>query len=539
MRKINRRDFMKTMGVAAAAMSLTACGGNTVPGSTAVSAASGASGASASAGTSSGESKVVVGLAGDPQNIGPFQGMSLGRIGCLYTMYEFLVTTEGGEMQGVMMKEYEKIDDLTYNCTIYDSIYDQAGNQVKAADVAYSYNMGMTSGNLPKLGSIDSVTALDDYTVQFKFNTLAIGDLGALWMECPVVTQKAYEASADQMATDPVSTTAYKCTEFTSGAKMVFQNTGSYWQKDETAVRATSMHNVDTIEFDIIVDASQMTNALKTRAIDVTNFLSDADVPDFQNAEGYEVSQIPDNTEYFLLFNCDADKGKFADNPDLRQALAYAVDKQQLIDGALSGNGNPAKTWGNKNYSDYVAKWDSESYYDYDLDKAKQLFASGNGAGLTVNLMYQTGDTLTKIATIIQAQLQLLGVTVNLCEYDSQLLNQYKYQPEQWDLMLDQGGSTSYLVNVWKLGWDRTGYTHGGAENFVKDDQLQSLLETAMDETQHNDDSMDAFHQYLKEQCYGIGLCQQLNNITHTDKITNIVVDARGQVTPGACEYSF
>ena len=99
MRKITRRDFMKTMSVAAAAMSLTACGGNTAPGSTAVSAAS------ASAGATSGESKVVVGLAGDPQNIGPFQGMSLGRIGCLYTMYEFLVTTEGGEMQGVMMKD--------------------------------------------------------------------------------------------------------------------------------------------------------------------------------------------------------------------------------------------------------------------------------------------------------------------------------------------------------------------------------------------------------------------------------------------------
>jgi hypothetical protein len=105
--------------------------------------------------------------------------------------------------------------------------------------------------------------------------------------------------------------------------------------------------------------------------------------------------------------------------------------------------------------------------------------------------------------------------------------------------MLDQGGSTSYLVNVWKLAWDKSGYLHGGAENFVKDDKLQSLIESAMSVDEHNDASMDAFHQYLKEQCYGIGLAQSMSNIAHTMKISKIVVDARGQVTPGACEYSF
>ena len=41
---------------------------------------------------------VVVGIAGDPGNIGPFQGMSAGRIGILFTTYEFLVTKDGAEL---------------------------------------------------------------------------------------------------------------------------------------------------------------------------------------------------------------------------------------------------------------------------------------------------------------------------------------------------------------------------------------------------------------------------------------------------------
>ena len=484
--------------------------------------------------------KVVVGLNNDPQNIGPFQGMSAGRIGVLFTMYEFLAVLEGGEMYGVIMKDYEKIDDLTYNCEIYDYVYDHNGNQVKASDVAFSYNTAKEIGNLPKLGSIESITPVSDYVVQFKFDNLAIGDLGALWMECPIVTQASYEASPDGMATKPVSTTAFACTDFVSGSKMVFTNTGNYWQTDESKIRNTSKHNVDTIEFDIIPDPAQLTNALKTGAIDVTNWLSDVDVVDFVGVPGFDVSPVPDNLTYYLVFNCDEKYGAFKDNEKLRQAFCYAVDSRQIIDGAFNGNGNVAKTIGNTNYSDFVMAWQNEDYYETDINKAKELLAEADGDGLSINLMIVANDVNARIAAILQQQLSQIGVNVNIVQYDNQLYNEYKSdQPDQWDLMLDQGASTSFLVNVWKLGWDNHGFVHGGAVNFVKDDELQSLLEVAMDVDKHNESSMDAFHQYLKEKAYGYGLLQSMTNIAHTDIITEIVVDARGQVTPGACGYAF
>ena len=118
------------------------------------------------------------------------------------------------------------------------------------------------------------------------------------------------------------------------------------------------------------------------------------------------------------------------------------------------------------------------------------------------------------------------------------LFNQYKFDgADQWDLMLDEGASSTNLANVYKLAWDRNSYTHGGALNYVKDDQLQSLLEAAMNEKTHNDETMNAFHQYLKEQCYGIGLVQKLSNVAHTDTIKTLETCFRGQVLPGACEY--
>lgn len=73
------------------------------------------------------------------------------------------------------------------------------------------------------------------------------------------MTRAAYEASPDQMATDPVTTSAYQVTEYVSGSKIVYKNTGKYWQTDESLVPMTSRHNVENIEIDIIPDTAQLT----------------------------------------------------------------------------------------------------------------------------------------------------------------------------------------------------------------------------------------------------------------------------------------
>ena len=294
---------------------------------------------------------------------------------------------------------------------------------------------------------------------------------------------------------------------------------------------------MDCVEVDIIPDTAQLTNALKTRAIDVSVWVSATDIGDFKDMEGFTVSQMEENTTELLVFNCDVGS-VFENNPDLRKAIAYAIDTEVIALGAYNGDARPVKTYGNTKYADYVDKWNDEPYYEYDLDKAKELYAASGASGLNLKLMYVTSDETAMMAAIIQAQLAELGISVELHGYDSQLFNQYKYENKgEWDLLLDEGASSTNLANVYKLAWDRTGYTHGGAINFVKDDTLQSLLEAAMDEDTHSDETMDAFHQYLKEQCYGIGLVQKLSNVAHTDTIKKLETCFRGQVLPGACEY--
>ena len=98
--------------------------------------------------------KIVVAVQGDPSNLGPFVAMSMGRIGVLTTMYEYLFYQIGPELTPFIAKSYEKVDAKTYSVTLFENVTDSAGNHITAADVAYSYNTAMTLGNLRPLGDL-------------------------------------------------------------------------------------------------------------------------------------------------------------------------------------------------------------------------------------------------------------------------------------------------------------------------------------------------------------------------------------------------
>lgn len=477
--------------------------------------------------------KVTVGLSGDPGNIGPFQGMGLGRIGILFTTYEMLMAKGAdGTYGGVLMKEMTKVDDLTYDVEIYDYIYDQAGNHLTANDIKFCYDTAKATGNLPKLASIDTVEVLSDYVCRFTFSNLAAGDLESLMMECPIVTQAAYEASADQMATDPVSTTAYQVTDYKTGSSITYTNTGKYWQKDELTAY-TSQHNVNEITFKIIPEAVSLNNALASAEIDISAMLDAMYVGDYLGKDGYVAVDFQDNITKFLVFNNNV----FGDVA-ARQAIATAIDKENLITFAYNGTGaRPAYTLGNSNYPEYQAAWEAEDYYDYDEENAASLVEAAGLSGKTFTLMYSTSDVNKNLAEAIQSDLSFVGITLELKAYDNNLFNQYKYAEDsgEWDLMLDEAGSSGLLSQVWKLVLDRRDQVHGKTTGYVSDDKLQSLLEAALED--NNAENMNAVHEYLKDQCYVYGLVVPVTYLIHTTNIKTAAKCFRGQILPGACEY--
>jgi ABC-type transport system substrate-binding protein len=487
---------------------------------------------------------VVVGILADPENMGPWSGMSQGRIAVLFSTYEYMITREDGVAYGVLAKNWEQKDTQTYDVELYDYIHDTAGNPLTASDIVFSFETAIATKNYSKLEVIDSVTAIDDYNVEFKFNKeLEMGEFENVMLECAIVTQAAYEASEDQMATDPVGTTAYKVASYVPGSELILEDTGDYWQTDESLVHGTSLHNVGKITFSVITEASQHTVALQTNAVDISNGVPDTDIDKFDEggefSEGNAVGVVMDNLSYDLEYNM-SDDSIFKDDLNLRQALAYSIDKEGVNIGAFNGNGVAVKDFANASYGDYNAAWDEEDYYDYDADKAAELLAASNYEGQSIRIMYITSTAMDAVAQMVLAYFNQIGVTAELVPYDSMMFQSAQYDSTSYDVLLKNNGSTDYIVNQWKLCWDSRDFseTTGGTANFVEDDKLQELMETCLKTDTYSEESLDAFHDYLTEQCYGYGIVEGPINIVHSGYITNVALDIRNQILPGACEYA-
>ncbi len=487
---------------------------------------------------------VTVGIMADPENMGPWSGMSMGRIAVLFTTYEYMITRENGVAYGVLAKNWEQSDPQTYKVEIYDYIHDAKGNPLTANDIVFSFESAIATKNYGKLSVIDSVTAVDDYNVEFKFNkALEIGEFENVMLECAIVTQAAYEASPDQMATTPVGTSAYLVESYVPGSEIIMKDTGNYWQTDESLVHGTSVHNVGEIKFSVITEASQHTVALQTGAVDISNGVPDTDISKFgeggEFSEGNAVGIVLDNLTYDVEYNM-SDSSVFKDDENLRLALAYAIGKEGVNVGAFNGNGKAVKDFANATYPDYNPEWDNEDYYDYDVDKAKEYLEQSNYDGSTLRLEYINSGMSEMIAQLLQAYWGQIGVTVELIGYDQMMGQQEQYNKEGFDILVKTTGSTDYIVNQWKLCWDARDYREitGGTANFVVDEKLDELMQAALSTETYGAESIEAFHDYLVEKCYGYGVVQGPVNIVHSDKIVNVALDIRKQILPGACSYA-
>lgn len=484
-------------------------------------------------------SEVIVAIGGDPGDLGPFVGMSMGRIAVLKTIYEYLLETDkmGGEPAPMIAQSVEKTGDMSYVVTIFDYVTDSAGNSITAEDVAWSYNTGTAAGNLRPLGDIESVTATGDYTVEFVFKkVLGVGELEKLLTECPIVSQAAYEASPDQFATMPVTTGPYVLTEYVPGSSLTFEKRDDYWQTDEAQRTLFSQANVEKIVFQVITEPAQHAIALETGTAHISGNVTGDDIALFEDVEGFTVFGFLDNLTQLLNFN-GAEGHPFA-NRDLRQAVAYAIDTTAMCQAVAPGACAPAHTLGNPNFGGYLTKWDTEPYYEYDLAKAQDLFAaSGAQAGMTVKLLALNDARSGLMAQVIQAALAELGITVEISQAETAVYNELMNDPTQWELMIGAAAGGDFIFGPWSLVYDQN-RNNGTTRGFFLDDQLQTLLGTASSMDGFTPENVDAFDQYQKEQLYAYGMLSFFNNVVSVDGITSVVRDTRGQIIPGACEYA-
>lgn len=491
---------------AAMILSLTACGSSdTGAGGSAGAAGTQAEAAADSTGVS-GRTKIKVGLTDTRSTLQPFQGTGLYVNFILGQVYQRLGQRTDYNTQSftpVLMTEYEKADDVTYNITIRDNVYDSNGVHLTAEDVAWCFNHVKENG-LSGNAYIDHAEATGDYTLTL---TMAKSSLGAFEAACEavcIVTRESFEASEDGMATEPVGTGPYLVTEFVTGSKVVLERNENFWgdsaeDKDDYAV---FKHNVDIIEFNFLTEATQMSVALQTGEIQMGLWLNEAIVDEVRTYPGLAVETIDNLQMCELLYNV-TDSSPCRDE-NLRKAIAYAVNNQLLIDNALNGVGGISPAFGKPGQQGYNTAWETDyEYFPYDVEKAKEYLAASDYNGEELMILIQSSALYRSEATVLQENLRAIGINSRIDEYDMSTKNKYVVAGNgyHYDLALyNLSAQGAYLIQTWGSWLDNTVYGNGINMFGSSDPKLQELVE-ACQSTDWTQEDYDELYQYLYDNC--------------------------------------
>ena len=387
-------------------------------------------------------------------------------------------------------------------------------------------------------GYLDKVEETGDYSVRITLSSPSKGAMEWCLTTVPVISQSWFESASDADKTShPATTGAYNLVETVASSHTTLQKNADYWQTDESLRAYYDVQTFDTINMNVVTESAMRTIALQNGEADLVQNVSANEISSFLNAdgsnvEGWNVFSNENGRMNVLMFNND--NSVFADNKELRQAVLYGIDFEAVRQGYgnTATNGSVCSSFGPDIAGDFNPEWKNEDYYGYDVAKAKELMAKAGypDGGFTVKLLYQNSTTATAGLTVLQAYLAELGITVELTPADQALFNSYKYDDTKWDMIADSKG-VDYITAGWENVFDARAFENGSA-CFTHDDKLQELLIAASNVETSTPETIEAFHDYLKDQAYGVGMFWNYTYYVGQEGITGFQQDGFGNLTP-------
>jgi peptide/nickel transport system substrate-binding protein len=207
-------------------------------------------------------------------------------------------------------------------------------------------------------------------------------------------------ASAETNATNPVGTGPFRFSEWVQGDRVEIVRNDDYWGEPVALEAAT---------FQFISDPNAAFAAMMSGDIDAfPNFPAPETLAQFEANPQFNVVVGSTEGETILAMN---NAGEPLNDIRIRQAITHAINRQDIIDGAMFGYGTPIGTHFAPHNPDYV---DLTGNSAYDPDAARALLAEAGVEGLTLRLMLPPPSYARRGGEIIAAQLREVGIETEI-----------------------------------------------------------------------------------------------------------------------------
>lgn len=460
---------------------------------------------------------VTVALTDEPDYLSTCDTDSLMGAQMNLLTYNCLTRIDMETLQPVLdlASDYSQDSDTEWTFKLKQGVKFHNGEELKAEDVkasiAYAQSFDRTA---TYTSSISEVEVIDDYTVKLITANPNPNLLYDLAYHFNGILPASLIKDKNDFSANPIGTGPYKLVSWNKGNTLEFEANEDYFDQDR-------MPKIKHLVFSIIPEGTTRTMALESGDVDMVYSVSSSDIDRLKSDEDITVENIVSVENFFLFLN--AVNGDFTDS-NLRLAVAYGINRDDIIAGALNGYGTPSYSCVSMGYAESV----DTNAYSYDPEKAAEYLKLWGGDPSTVKLsIICSNDTKTSIATIIQADLAKLGINVEIQPTDSATY-QAAMATDTLSAAIVSWSPANAATYVTRFHSDR----HGNTPASVSSPEMDSLVEqlrVEMDEAKR----VELIHSIIalaNGDCWFVPIYQVNYFRAHSKDLQNVVCSATGYV---------
>lgn len=334
----------------------------------------------------------------------PTKSVGGGDMSFYYPVYDRLLQLAPDATVEPMLAEEFTAEGNTVTLTLREGLQFSDGTPFNAEAVKFNLERGAAQGStlIAEVGQLQSVEIVDELTVKVTVSSGLGAYLTALTARGGImISPAAVQSSA--IENGPVGIGPYLATAMAPGDRVEYERTPDYWEPE--------VQNVATMTYRLMLDDQTRYNALLSGEVDGA-YLNPNQINAAVKADMQVVSQPSTSFVYFMVNPTQAP----FDDPQVRLALNYAVDREGIAEGLYSGHCSAGiQPWpeSSPGYSEEIG--DGLDIWPHDPQKAKDVLAeAGYPDGFEFTALTTNITQYQNLAEAIQEQLSEVGIDMTI-----------------------------------------------------------------------------------------------------------------------------
>jgi len=322
-----------------------------------------------------------------------------------------------------------------------------------------------------------------------------------------------------------VGTGPFKFVSWSSGVEVVLETNKKYrWASPLSDNQGPAKYDGIVVK-EIIEDSTRFLE-LKTGGVDILESAPTLFLDKINADPSAGVISMASNTNFHMVMNT---KSEFLSDVKIREAIALAVNQKSILEAVFQGYGAPAYTYLIDRLP--ARKVAPEYEIHFNLNKAKKILSDEgwvkgsdgilvkDGKRLSLALWSKSDSSERKTAVVIQAQLEALGVEVNIEQFDPSSIKS-EFKKGEHDLVVRSYGWDNADILEWFFNSTRPGYP---TVSMWHDNESDYLMHKAMTRSKTAEERIQNFkdyHEYLLSQFIWAPIVNTVNNHAISKRIS-------------------